>query len=117
MTLNDIKQLIKDKIKEISEIFGVPDDEALVLLNHFKWRKDLLENEWFGNEDKIYKKTGLEPNLRAEVSKSPEILCPMCFDTKPRAEFDCLKCNHQICKECWADFITYQVHISTPINI
>ena len=109
VTLNDIKILIRDKCEGIKELLGVSEDEALVLLNHFKWRKDLLETEWFGNESTIGRKAGLEPTEKVVLNKSASILCPMCFDTKPLSEFDNLKCNHQVCTECWKDYVNFNV--------
>jgi len=109
VTLNDIKVIIKGKIQQISELLGVSDDEALIILNNFRWRKDLVESEWFGNEASIAKKAGLEPVRVEPANNSPTILCAMCFDTKPREEFECLKCNHYVCQECWKEYIQYNV--------
>lgn len=115
VTISEIKDLIKKKCEEICELTGLSFDESVILYNHFHWRKDLIEQEWFGNESKISKAAGLEPLDKQPENNSNQITCPMCFDTKPRTEFDNLKCNHYLCKECYQDYIDFNV--MRPENI
>jgi len=109
VTISEIKDLIAKKCEEISELTGLTFDESLIIYNHFHWRRDLIEQEWFGNESKISKLAGLEPLDKQPENKSPAITCLMCFDTKPSCEFDNLKCNHYLCKECYQDYIDFNV--------
>jgi len=113
VTISDIKALIDSKCDEINELLGLSRDEALILYQYFQWRKDRVESEWFGNEDEIRKKAGLDPVNKADEDLSPERPCPMCFDTKPKEEFESLACNHYICKDCIAEYIDYQVRHQT----
>ena len=89
----------------------MPEDEAIILYSWFKWRKDLLEGEYFGNEDNIRKKAGIEPEETTPDDQSDTLTCNLCFDTKDRDQFEALKCNHYLCKDCWKDYIEYNVAI------
>jgi len=109
VTIEDIKQLIAQKCKDITELLGTSLDEAIVIYNFFRWRKDLVEGEYFGDEEKNRKKAGLEPENKAPEPTGDTILCTLCFDEKPRADFEALKCNHYLCKDCWTEYIEYNV--------
>lgn len=109
ITSAEIKTLISQKCNEIGELLGIENDLCLILLHHFHWRKDLLESEWFGNEDKIGKRAGIYPTNPAPIDKSIEFSCPMCFEIKGRNEFESLACNHYVCKECFRDYVQYEV--------
>lgn len=92
------------------ELLGLSDDESILLYHHFKWRKDLVEGEYFGNEDQVRKNAGIEPQEVAPAMIGTEITCPLCFDTKPKEQFEALKCNHALCKDCWKEYIEYNVN-------
>lgn len=109
MTIDDIKQLIPKKCEEITEILGIPEDEAIILCAHYKWRKDLVESEYFEDQEKIRKRAGIDPEEVVPLPTTDEITCQLCFDAKPKSEFDGLKCNHILCKDCWAEYIEYNV--------
>ena len=89
---------------------GTPTDEAIIIYNHFRWRKDLVEGEYFGDEENIRKKAGLEPQEKAAEPAGDNLTCLLCFDEKPRADFEALKCNHYLCKDCWKEYIEYNVN-------
>jgi ariadne-1 len=109
VTIEDIKQLITQKCKDICELLGTNSDEAIIIYNHFRWRKDLVEGEYFGDEEKNRKKAGLEPETKAPDVAGDNLTCNLCFDEKPREDFEALKCNHNLCKDCWREYIEYNV--------
>ena len=89
---------------------GTSADEAIIIYNHFRWRKDLVEGEYFGDEENNRKKAGLEPAEKAPEPAGDNLTCNLCFDEKPRGEFEALKCNHYLCKDCWKEYIEYNVN-------
>lgn len=93
----------------MSDLLGLNEDKCLMLLRHFNWRRDLLENEWFGNEIKLGKEAGITPNNPEKPDTNIELLCPMCFDSKSRNEFEHLDCYHYICTDCFGSYIEYEV--------
>lgn len=103
-------QLIKEKCQEVSEILCVKNDEALIILNHYKWRKDFIGEDWLQNEGKLRKDIGLEPEKEAATQQSlTEIYCLSCSTLKPKQDFESLSCNHLMCKICWKDYIHLHV--------
>ncbi len=107
---SQIKDLIFRKCEEIEELTGLDRDDTLRIYHHFKWRKDHFENDWFGNEDKIRRNAGVDPIKKDDdMSKKPKLTCPMCFDTSSADKFQFLACNHVLCKDCFLDYVNFNV--------
>lgn len=110
--LIDVLALIQARCKDVNEIWDTKDDESLIILNHYQWNKDLIGEDWFQNEDRLRKEIGLEPKQRDELEDFVGMECLGCSVSKSKEEFDSLKCNHVLCKDCWADHIQYNVYSS-----
>ena len=99
-------------------------DEAELVLANYNWNYDLLIEEWFDNMEKI--------KISSHIEQSPEStkkitefisnnnitldICPVCFTELEKDNSLSLKCNHQICNECYVEYIKNKL-ISEPINI
>ncbi len=110
LKLEDIKSIINNKVDELKDLLGEDYDTTLILLHHFKWSKDKLENsEWFVDQDAMKMKAGLKPNS-LDTKESIKNLCQVCFTEDDPNELDGLECGHKICKSCWASYINEKVY-------
>jgi uncharacterized OsmC-like protein len=48
-----------EKVEEIKDLLGCTSDNAVMILRHFKWDVDKLQNNWFEQEDKLKLKIGI----------------------------------------------------------
>jgi hypothetical protein len=46
-SVDSIIERQSQKISEVSDLFGLSDDEAHAALRYFKWNLDKMQNEWF----------------------------------------------------------------------
>jgi len=106
----DLKGKIKELIKDICELTGLSPDDSLVLLNHFRWRKELLEEKWFGNEESIRPEAGiiLSSPKKPHIS---ETLCALCMASHPTKETEILQCQHTFCQNCLRQYINNKVNL------
>lgn len=102
---------MKGKCLDISELLGVSEDEALILNDHFSWRKDLIESQWFDNEESVRKRAGLTPQTVLDDTLDSQISCALCMESCPRDKCSSLDCKHYLCEDCWAEYIQFNVSI------
>ena len=115
----------RDKIIEnFKECTDLNKDEAELVLINYNWNYDKLTEEWFDNMEKI--------KIESHIEQSPESLekiseffkknnlssdtCPVCYSEIEKENSLSLKCNHQICKECYNEYINSKL-INEPLNI
>ena len=99
-------------------------DEAELVLVNYNWNYDLLVEEWFDNMEKIKISSHIEQSAES-IKKITEFIsnnnitsdtCPVCFSELEKDNSLSLKCNHQICNECYVEYIKNKL-ITDPINI
>ncbi|GLJ28365.1 hypothetical protein SUGI_0558130 [Cryptomeria japonica] len=85
----------QDKAMEsVSSLCSLSQAESRILLQHFKWRvPDLLE-QWFHNEQKVRKDSGLFQSYYS-----------ICMDEHFITEMKALACAHYFCNNCWMNYI------------
>lgn len=49
-TVEKIHERQMQKVDEIKDLLGVNPDKAILILRHFKWDIDKLQNNWFEKE-------------------------------------------------------------------
>ena len=115
----------RDKVIEnFKECTDLNKDEAELVLINYNWNYDKLTEEWYDNMEKI--------KIESHIEQSPESLekisdffkknnispdtCPVCYSEIEKENSLSLKCNHQICKECYIEYIN-NILINEPLNI
>ena len=99
-------------------------DEAELVLINYNWNYDKLIEEWYDNMEKIKIESHIEQSAESleKISKffSQNNLssdtCPICYSEIEKNNSISLKCNHQICKECYIEYINDKL-LTEPINI
>ncbi len=59
-TVEQIEHRINKEVIEISELTGLSHDESILLLRHFHWSKDKINQKWFSDSDKLMEEIGLK---------------------------------------------------------
>ena len=57
-----MRNVIDHKLKDVSELLGITNDEALILMSAYNWREDLVESAWLDNPDATQIKAGIMPS-------------------------------------------------------
>jgi len=52
-TVDSIVERMNEKIEEVSDLLGLSEDQAILVLRHFKWNMDKLQNQWFSQERQL----------------------------------------------------------------
>ncbi|GLJ47803.1 hypothetical protein SUGI_1009650 [Cryptomeria japonica] len=59
LSFQDIRERQEKDIETVSSICSLSQAESTILLQHFKWNDMKLLDEWFPNEQKVRKDSGL----------------------------------------------------------
>ena len=135
---NNNNQLIDFEIIQNSEIIKKRDaiinnfmecsnlsyDEAELVLVYYNWNYDKLIEEWFDKTENIKISSHIEQSPESEKKMSEFIsnnnlssdICPVCYTEIEKDNCLSLKCNHQICKECYIEYINNKL-LTDPITI
>ncbi|KAL4553954.1 hypothetical protein LXL04_039927 [Taraxacum kok-saghyz] len=106
---SDIHLRQEDDIMKISSILSISSVAAAILLRHYKWSVSKVNDEWFGDEEKVHRVVGLLEDPRA-LPNVKESTCGICFEVYSSDSMRSAACGHPFCVTCW------QGYISTSIN-
>ncbi|GLT95588.1 hypothetical protein SLE2022_132620 [Rubroshorea leprosula] len=106
----DIRQRLEDDIMRISTVLSISDVEARILLRYYNWSVSKVNDEWFGDEEKVRKAVGLLEKPVVKFPDGKEMTCGICFENYPCDRLRAAACGHPFCNSCWAGYI------STSIN-
>ncbi|KAJ4835265.1 hypothetical protein Tsubulata_019656 [Turnera subulata] len=111
----DIKKLQEDAITEVSSLLSLSRGEAINLLRNHGWSVDKVQTEWFIDEDKVRRSSGLldkessclnaklrDANVKEEAKK---IICKLCSDETSSNNFASAACGHLFCTECLLKYV------------
>jgi hypothetical protein len=109
-------EIIKNRdviINNFIECSNLAYDEAELVLVNYNWNYDKLIEEWFDNMEKIKISSHIEQSPESEKKISDffsnnnitQETCPVCYTEIEKDNSLSLKCNHQICNECYIEYI------------
>lgn len=77
---DEIEGRQKKIIEEVSDLFGLSEDEAITALKHFNWNPERLQEQWLDNEAKTRSLCGLTP-IKFLVSRNmdKQDMCYICY--------------------------------------
>ncbi|GAA0154329.1 ubiquitin-protein ligase [Lithospermum erythrorhizon] len=104
---------LKGNISEVSLILSVPNEVASLLLLHFKWDVNEVNEAWFANEGSVRKAIGLmddDDDQVIEVTSANEVKCGICFDDYGFHMVKWLSCCHPFCVTCWKGYISSSIN-------
>ncbi|CAI9787161.1 unnamed protein product [Fraxinus pennsylvanica] len=105
----DIRQLQEENIAKISTVLSIPRDDASILLRHYNWSVNKVNDEWFANEENVRKAVGLLENP-IPLPDAKELTCGICFESYPHDRMSAAACGHAFCVMCWQGYISAAIN-------
>jgi len=113
-------QAMNTDIEEINNVINppIPPSTVSVLLNHFKWDKQRLLEQYFEDSNKLFKDAKVsipkiskkKKSTRNKQSSTAKITCEICFDSYNKSAMSSLpECDHSYCNECWRGYLTSKI--------
>ncbi|XP_068182700.1 cullin-9 isoform X2 [Antennarius striatus] len=117
MTQEEVRQLMKRTVQQVSETLSLNLDHAEHLLIHCKWNVDLLVQRFIDDPETLITAAGLKLH-NPQAPPSPASSCPVCLnsrsaDTKP---VPLLSCQHYCCRSCWQEYLTARIEQNLVMN-
>lgn len=114
LSRNGIIDIMMKEIYEIVNILQVAEPIARYLLNHFKWAKEQLLDDYYNSPDLnvFFQSVGIEnPTVynNEENSQPQNSSCGICLTTFSEIKSQNLVCGHQYCTDCWYQYLKTKV--------
>lgn len=113
LSQEDIRQHIDDEIMYTAYLLKVSRDAATLLLCKYNWNVDTLHQEWFDDQEKTLKASGLvsleekNPILDATME---EFSCGICLQNHAATAAVPATCGHIFCKTCWRTYVSKSIN-------
>ncbi|KAL5206085.1 hypothetical protein ABZP36_034294 [Zizania latifolia] len=102
----DVRARQEEDTAKIMEILSVPSGFATVLLRHYKWRADQLQDEWFLDDRRIRDAVGLPADGAVPTLLNlRRLTCAICFGRYEAGGMRSAGCSHYYCVKCWRGYI------------
>eukprot|EP01100_Stratorugosa_tubuloviscum_P003112 TRINITY_DN173_c0_g1_i1.p1 TRINITY_DN173_c0_g1~~TRINITY_DN173_c0_g1_i1.p1 ORF type:complete len:652 (-),score=296.92 TRINITY_DN173_c0_g1_i1:121-2076(-) len=116
LTTSGLMEAREAKVQEVADVLCIEAHIAQALLNHFKWDKEKLLEQYMDNAKKVLKQAGISRRQLKPKGKSKRgpkissIECSICFDTISEEQgFSGLSCKHYFCNGCWDDYLSTNI--------
>lgn len=123
---DDVVEHMRECIRDVNTVVQIPDTMTRILLNHFKWDKEKLMEQYFGDQDqeKFFREAHVvnpfnkplnKPDGSSSSSTRPKSKrgvseeCEICFCQYPATVMTGLACGHRFCESCWRVYLTTKI--------
>jgi len=112
---SEVKTILDGVIKEFGEMLNVepPYEDAKLVLQYYDWNVDLAKDKYFmGDQSIVRVNSGVDHEDLIDtdmesLDNNNEIECPICLDDVPKSYTSALTCGHQVCSDCWSQYILH----------
>lgn len=105
----DIRRRQEVDVNTVSSVLSVPKESALLLLLHYQWNSNTVNDEWFANEEKIRKAVGLLEKPIVQIPNGELATCEICFDQSSVDRMPTGGCGHPYCESCWERYLSTSI--------
>lgn len=120
---DEVVEHMRECIQEVNTVVNIPDTVTRILLNHFKWDKEKLVEQYFEERDqeKFFREAHVvnpfnkplnssggvqnRPNSRRGVTEE----CEICFCQYQASSMTGLACGHRFCESCYRVYLTTKI--------
>lgn len=112
---NGVIHNMMNEVYQIVNILMVSEPIARCLLNHYKWDKEQLLDDYYNSQDLnvffqsigVENPTIIDKDAATYAPNSPD--CGICFTLLSETKSTNLLCGHQFCANCWCQYITVKI--------
>lgn len=127
LTPDEIYPYMTIQMDQIIDMLAISYTEARLLLNHYKWKTDVLINAFLDGHN-IFKIAGVPRDNDVEVVVQSDITteniseedstCGICFQDMDTSDSSYLeRCRHIFCNKCWTDYLTAKIEDSVGLDV
>ncbi|XP_021762673.1 probable E3 ubiquitin-protein ligase ARI7 [Chenopodium quinoa] len=110
----EIRRRQEEQISHISLLLSLSNDQASLLLYHYNWKVDKLQDDWFADEHAVRDKVGLLINpindKNIDNENEEDDTCKICYDELEPANCRSVSCGHKFCVVCWKSYISVAIN-------
>ncbi|XP_016965002.1 E3 ubiquitin-protein ligase ariadne-1 [Drosophila biarmipes] len=114
LSVDQIVQHQRNIIDEVNNVLNLAPQVTRIILNHFKWDKERLFENYFESSPRDFfqrahvvnpfeQKSELDSESKVSTSCCAQKLCGICFC--PCEELKGLGCGHSFCAACWKQYL------------
>ena len=103
MKAEELRPVMMSRVKDVTEVLGVPATAAMVLLRTHNFSKEQLLEDYMQAPEKILKRAGVFCRCGNAVAAPKSKDCAICYD-EDCGQMIAMPCGHAFCHECWYDF-------------
>mmetsp|Transcript_28157 Transcript_28157/g.52418 ORF Transcript_28157/g.52418 Transcript_28157/m.52418 type:complete len:515 (-) Transcript_28157:196-1740(-) len=118
--LRRAEKLMNKMVRETASLLCLPPGMAHVVLRHFKWDVDMLNDKYFGGEESVWRNCGVNGGGSNGTDRQRDGdrrigLCEICFENGlgPEQMFS-MKCGHGYCVSCWGTYLETAINTEGP---
>ena len=109
MHVNQIRTALMKKLDDAHDMFAMERDDMMIIIRHYKWNEDRMQQEWFDDQEKLQHKLGLvydkkldkDPQINVSLpSMNPDNYCLSCYEELTEENKYSLSCGHTFCIHC-----------------
>ncbi|KAG0188443.1 hypothetical protein DFQ28_004823 [Apophysomyces sp. BC1034] len=114
-SMDNLLNMQKKEIGQVSSILTLTDENAKTLLRHFRWNKERMFERYMESPDKVLQSAGVVLNnsinllLLAKNLSQPSFMCIICCNDDPEMETVSVSCNHRFCRDCYQRYLTQKI--------
>jgi ariadne-1 len=128
MDAQELRPLLLQRVKDVTEVLGIPTAAAMVLLRAYDFSKEDLLEAYMLSPDKVLRNAGVycrcntnntnnNTNNKATSTTTTSQECPICYEDNTSHNMLAMPCGHAFCMDCWHDFCTNAVQDQGPAAV
>lgn len=101
----EIRALQEQQAEQVANLLAQSQEQALILLRHYKWKKERLIDKLLEKADEVMEEAGIgtcpvEPEIEIVLNYE----CPICCEVGDLETFS-MSCGHRYCRDCYTRFM------------
>lgn len=116
LDLPEIQRQMFGTVQEIQSMLDISVPIARLLLNHYKWKKEVLLNAFLevSSIDELLAEAKIPVRSDRKVDRSAEtsLECVICLTTYTKDDHELVgleECGHKFCKYCWESYLNSKI--------
>ncbi|KAK6909443.1 hypothetical protein I203_103461 [Kwoniella mangroviensis CBS 8507] len=112
-TLQEIIDMQNKEITKVQSLLEVPASSAAILLRHYVWNSEKLQEQFWNDPAQALEAAGLSPPSSPTTHTSTQptgvFECPICCMEYDYSSTYSMGCDHRFCKDCWKEYLSGKI--------